>query len=117
MKLALFSGRYPVDSFLGGIGLRSWELAQVFSEEFEVRIVAPRKSDFKSSNLNIFAVNKNEDCESLKWCDVALFSDMPNPSLLYAAHHMNKIIVCDNAVPIEHIYYKEIKESHLPNDL
>lgn len=115
MKLAFFCNNYPVDSTLGGIGLRILELSQVLSKNHEIIIVTSHHSDFNLYPIKLVSKTENQNFEILEWCEAAFFSDMPDYKLLLQAHKLNKIIICDNAVPLEQIGYNEVKTSSFPD--
>lgn len=109
MKVAILAERYPVDDGAGGIGVRFWEMAQVLSTSHQVRVLVPRPSEFSHPNVELLCAEAASWQGLLDWCDVALFGDMPDPEKLLMAYRLGRLIVCDNAVPIEQLHYPELR--------
>lgn len=111
-QIAIFSGPYPVDDGLGGIGLRLWEIAQILSDAgHEVTIVAPRESEFTHAGVRIVRFSENSWQEIVDASAVVVSTDLPDTRVLLRAHHTGKRVVVENAPPIEHLHYVRVRQA------
>ncbi|MFG1879582.1 hypothetical protein ACGFIV_32590 [Sphaerisporangium sp. NPDC049003] len=104
--VVILCGPYPVDDGLGGIGLRMWELAQLLADAgHQVTLVAPRTSDFTHPGVRI---TTGDARDQVKACDVVVTTDLPDTRLVLTAYRAGKLIVAENAPPIEHLHYDKL---------
>jgi hypothetical protein len=101
---------------MGGIGLRLWELAQTLADAgIEVTVVAPAGCD-----LSWPGVHPRPWCEStwrsvVESTDAVVTTDLPDPRVLLHAHAAGRLLVTENAVPIEHLEYQRVRAASDPD--
>lgn len=116
-KVLIITSIYNIDSSLSGIGLRLWELAQSLSDYFNICILAKDDSDFYHQNI---IIKKFSNCNwryEINESDVIITSAMPDTKVLLYAHNINKPIISENAIPIEHLDYHNVLFSQNPDQL
>lgn len=101
---------------MGGIGLRIWEVAQVLAERFEVEILVAEASDLSHIGIRFLYGDRGEHERAIDSADVVLFNDLPDPMLLLRAFQGDKLIVSENAVPLEHLEYASVKGAADPDE-
>lgn len=110
-RIAIFSGPYPVDDGLGGIGLRLWEIAQILGDAGHgVTIVAPRESEFAHPGVRVSVFANGSWRKVVDASDVVVTTDLPDTRVLLHAHHTGTRLVAENAPPIEHLHYARLRE-------
>ncbi|MBD7913053.1 hypothetical protein [Clostridium cibarium] len=110
-SISIFTSSYSVGSYMGGIGVRIWEISQVLSKYFKVSIITQQKSNFKWPNITFKIFDEKNWKSQVKESDVIFCVDIPDTRILLYAHELKKLIVTENAIPIEHLEYDSIKNS------
>ncbi|MFC1435364.1 hypothetical protein ACEZDB_32460 [Streptacidiphilus sp. N1-3] len=101
-RIAILAGPYRVDDQLGGIGLRLWELGQALADAgHQVVVVAPYASDFTHPGVRL----TTDASEAVAQANAVLSTDLPDTGLLLAAHRQGKLLIAENAPPIEHLHF------------
>lgn len=113
-RLLLDAGAYSlVEDRLGGIGLRIAEFAQVLSERFNVRVAVDDLEG--AANVGDAELVENSDWDQLVGdSDAVFFFDLPDRQHLEAAVAKRRLIVCENAAPIEQLEYPSLLAGHDP---
>lgn len=118
MRLVLFAAPYRVDEYLGGIGLRVWELAQVLAAEgITVTIAAAPPSGAAGLSwpgVGVVACAEETWPALIEDCDAVFTTDLPDPRVLLAAHRAERLIITENAVPYEHLHYARLRAAPDP---
>lgn len=110
-QIAIFSGPYPVDDRLGGIGLRLWEIAQVLGDAgHDVTVIAAQESEFTHAGVRVVAFSEDSWREIVDASDVVVSTDLPDSRVLLRAHRAAKRVVVENAPPIEHLHYARLQQ-------
>lgn len=107
---------YRVDSGLGGVGLRVWELAQVLGRRMEVTILAKEASDLAAPGVRFCDAGGESWREVIAECTAAVFYDLPDTRMMLAAHRAGKLVISEASVPIEHLHYHGIRQAPAPDD-
>jgi glycosyltransferase involved in cell wall biosynthesis len=115
MSVAIVIPPYRVDSGMGGIGLRAWELAQVLGQRLPVTIVARSGSDLAAEGVRCVPVSEESWREAIDSCTAAIFYDMPDTRMMLWAHRAGKLVISENGVPIEHLHYQGIRSAKDPD--
>lgn len=110
MKLLILASTYEIGNQMSGIGLRLWELAQVLADHVSVTLLSKRT---EISHPRIVCKDESEASweEEIDEADAVMCSDLPDPRILLYAHQKNKLIISENAVPLEHLDYSAIRSS------
>ncbi|BCJ61582.1 hypothetical protein C1I93_05905 [Micromonospora endophytica] len=111
MRLTMFTGPYPVGERLGGVGLRLWELALTLAAEgIETVIAGPPGSavSWSQPGLRVEVFEEDTWPQLVEDADAVLTTDLPDQRVLLHAHQLGKILVCENATPIEHLDYGQV---------
>jgi glycosyltransferase involved in cell wall biosynthesis len=117
-RVAIFSGPYPVDDGLGGVGLRLWEIAQLLADAgHEVTIVVPRLSEFAHPRVRFDVFAEDSWRAVVQAHDVVLTTDLPDTRVLLYAHAAGKRLIVENAPPIEHLHYDRLRVSEYGQEL
>lgn len=118
MKILIDATTYSIGKHMGGIGVRLWELSQVLSKRYEIVFLVTEipSLEFKQSNISFQIYKEKEWKEIIDACDVLFTSDIPNAQLLIYAHEHNKLIISENATPIEHLEYHSVRNHTDPNE-
>ncbi len=115
LRLLVHAPAYPVGQAMGGIGIRIWELGQVLADAgVQVRILARGPFDLDWPGITFGPPDAPTWRAGLAWADAVLVGDLPDTRLLLAAHQHRKLIVTDNAVPLEHLEYPSVRQSPTP---
>jgi glycosyltransferase involved in cell wall biosynthesis len=112
MTLLLDAGDYPLgQETIGGIGLRVAELAAALSQHFPVYVYSPATADDEPVDVgDAQLVTAAADWAGLLTGAVVMFFfDMPDPRRLEQAVTSSKIIVSENAAPIEQLEYPRLR--------
>jgi hypothetical protein len=118
VRITIFCGPYPVDEHLGGTGLRMWELAQVLaSDGADVTVVVPRPSTFTWPGVAVTTFTEDGWPELIAGADAVITTDLPDTRLLLHAYHCGVLIIVENAPPIEHLHYAELRAAPDPQAL
>jgi glycosyltransferase involved in cell wall biosynthesis len=110
-NIAIFSSNYKVSSNIDGIGLRLWEIAQVLSKYYKIKMITKSISDFSHPNIEFFLFKNEGWKEIVRESDIIFCTDMPDTKVLLYAYEMQKPIITENAVPLEHLDYNDIKNN------
>ncbi|MBM0202000.1 hypothetical protein JNW90_01880 [Micromonospora sp. STR1s_5] len=111
MRLTMFTGPYPVGDGMGGVGLRLWELAVALADEgIQVVVACPPGSDltWRRPGLRVEAFEEDIWPQLVEQTDAVLTTDLPDQRVLLHAHQLGKILLCENAPPIEHLDYTQV---------
>ena len=113
--MLLDAGPYSVDwSTIGGIGLRLAEMADALSDDLAVTVFAPHSTD-PVDIPNVEMVTEHRAWPSLLAdADAVLSLDMADPSRLEETISAGRLLVVENAPPIEHLQYPSIVEAADP---
>jgi hypothetical protein len=117
MSVAIVVPPYRVDSGMGGIGLRVWELAQALGPRLPVTIIARGPSDLSAPHVRCVTACEASWPEVLESCSAAIFYDLPDTRMMLRAHRAGKLVISDNAVPIEHLHYHGIRSAAAPDEV
>lgn len=118
MRIVLFCGPYPVDEHLGGTGLRMWELAQALAGDGAgITLVVPRPSSFAWPGITITTFSEDTWPELIASADAVITTDLPDTRLLLHAYHCGVLTIVENAPPIEHLHYAELRNAPDPQAL
>jgi hypothetical protein len=118
VKITMFCGPYPVDEHLGGTGLRMWELAQVLAGDgAEITLVVPRPSAFAWPGITITTFAEDTWPGLIAGADAVITTDLPDTRLLLHAYHCGVLTIVENAPPIEHLHYAELRSAPDPQAL
>lgn len=115
MKVLFAAPPYRVGNDLGGIGLRIWELAQVLASEFDVTILVEDRSDFTHPGITFTAASGDGWADAIDAADAVLFNDLADPRMLRYAYERRRVIVSENAVPVEHLEYVSVRDAPDPD--
>ena len=114
MKITIFSGPYPVDEHMGGVGLRLWELAQCLADGGDhVTIVTPRPSSLAWPGVTCVTFDSGWR-RHVDDADAIVTSDQPDTSVMLHAYRRGVLSVVENAPPIEHLHYAHLRASADP---
>ncbi|UOE58276.1 hypothetical protein HPB58_13005 [Priestia filamentosa] len=116
MRVLFLATNYSIGSNMSGIGLRIWELSQVLSAHFEVTILSNNFIDITHPGITCRLFDENTWKGEINKADTIICYDLPDPRLLLYANSINKQIITENAIPLEHLDYHSIKNSNNPND-
>ncbi|MGG0208466.1 hypothetical protein [Bacillus mycoides] len=117
MKKVLFLATpYDIGSNMSGIGLRIWELAQVLCNYFEVSILSDKPIDIKHKGISCKIFDEDTWRTEIDKVDTLICYDLPDPRILLYAYNNRKQIITENAVPLEHLDYSNVKNADNPND-
>ncbi|WP_454197134.1 hypothetical protein [Nocardia sp. Marseille-Q1738] len=112
--LLLDAGEYSlVEGRIGGIGLRIAEFAQTLSERFAVRVAVGDTADVVSTGAGE-VVSRSDWDALIRTADAVFFFDLPDRAHLESAVAHRKVIICENAAPIEQLEYPSIRGSRDP---
>lgn len=117
MRLTMFTGPYPVGDGLGGVGLRLWELAVALAAEgVDVVMACPPGSDlsWRRPGLRLAQFAEDTWLQLVESSDAVLTTDLPDQRVLLHAHQLGKILLCENATPIEHLDYTQVRQATDP---
>lgn len=118
MKITVFCGPYPVDEHMGGTGLRMWELAQVLAGDgAQVTLVVPRRSEFTWPGITITTFAEDTWPALIAGAGAIITTDLPDTRLLLHAYHCGVLTIVENAPPIEHLHYAELRSAADPQAL
>jgi glycosyltransferase involved in cell wall biosynthesis len=118
VKITVFCGPYPADEHMGGTGLRMWELAQVLAGDgAHVTVVVPRPSPFTWQGITITVFDEDTWPGLIAGADAIITTDLPDTRLLLHAYHCGVLTVVENAPPIEHLHYAELRSHPDPQAL
>jgi hypothetical protein len=118
VRITVFCGPYPVDEHLGGTGLRMWELAQVLAGDgADVTLVVPRPSTFTWPGVTITTFTEDAWPGLIAGADAVITTDLPDTRLLLHAYHCGVLTIVENAPPIEHLHYAELRSAPDPQAL
>ncbi|WP_327141318.1 hypothetical protein [Nocardia sp. NBC_01327] len=112
MTLLLDAGDYPLgQTTISGIGLRVAELAAALAHHFPVRIYSPATGAQEPVSVGGAEVTTiaADWSNLLADAEVVFFFDMPDPSRIQQANGAGKLIVSENAPPIEHLEYPRLR--------
>ncbi|MGH8896510.1 MAG: hypothetical protein ACRDZ4_05660, partial [Egibacteraceae bacterium] len=111
MKLLVHAPAYTVSSQMGGIGVRIWELGQVLADAgVRVRVLAHGPADLAWLGIAFGPPDEPTWRQGLAWADAVLTTDLPDTRLLLAAHEQGKLVITENAVPLEHLDYPTVRD-------
>ncbi len=116
MKFYFFLHNYVIGENMSGPGLRTFELAQVLANYFNVSIIC---KDFHiASEANIRFYKYNNDWKNIILsADVVCFNDMPDLEAMLFCHKSDKFIISENAVPLEHLEYDTVSLSNMRDQI
>jgi len=118
VRITVFCGPYPVDEHLGGTGLRMWELAQALAGDgADVTLVVARPSTFTWPGITIVTFTEDAWPELIASVDAVITTDLPDTRLLLHAYHCGVLTIVENAPPIEHLHYSELRTAADPQAL
>jgi glycosyltransferase involved in cell wall biosynthesis len=110
-RVVIFSGPYPVDDGLGGVGIRLWETAQLLADAgHSVTLVVPRPSDFTHPGVRFVEFSEDSWRAQVEGHDVVLTTDLPDTRILLHAHTTGARMIVENAPPIEHLHYDRLRD-------
>ncbi len=113
-RLLMDAGPYSLSATgITGIGVRLVELAQTLAVRFRVRVLAGAEADcvpVAPADLVSVVDWKRQLAES----DVVFFFDMPDQDRLAETARAGKLIVTENAPPVEHLEYPTLLGSPDP---
>jgi glycosyltransferase involved in cell wall biosynthesis len=115
MSVAFVVPSYRVDSYMAGIGVRAWELAQTLAPHMPVTIVAKGESDLRADGVRLVPASESSWPDAVRECDAAVFFDMPDTRVMLAMHRAGKLVISDNFVPIEHLEYHNVRRADAPD--
>jgi len=96
---------YSVDTKMGGIGVRTLDIAVAVAEFHKVQIICKNKSDINIPKIDILGQNEVDSNKLIKDCDVIFFFDLGQLEVMQIAVNYGKFIVVENSVPIEHLEF------------
>ncbi|NJP95429.1 glycosyltransferase family 4 protein [Nonomuraea sp. FMUSA5-5] len=114
MRVSLFTGPYPVGERMGGIGLRMWEIALGLRAAGHcIRVIAAPGSDVSWSRDGLEVREFGEDGwqAEVEAAQAVITTDLPDPRVLLHAHRLGRLIISENAPPIEHLHYDQLRDS------
>ena len=112
MKHILFMlNNYRLSEDMSGIGLRMLEIAQVLSGHCNITIYSNIPSDIRLDNINLVSCADNKLEHYINICDAVVSTDIPDMEMLLYAYKLDKQIVIENSIPIEHLFYSEMTSS------
>ncbi|MEU6191934.1 hypothetical protein [Nocardia sp. NPDC047038] len=112
ITLLFDAGAYSLgQATTSGIGLRVAELATAMTGQFSVYIYSPATSDQEPVDVgNAELVTDENDWPGLLTdADAVFFFDMPDPGRIEQARREGKLIVSENAPPIEQLEYPRFR--------
>ena len=110
ISVLFFLHNYDIGEYMSGIGLRIYELAQVLSNFYEVKILC--KNNVKDHTKGIKFIQYGNDWKkSIASADVIFFNDMPFSEAILYSKQLGKVVISENAVPLEHLEYDTIMNS------
>lgn len=110
MTITIIAAPYSIGAGMGGIGVRLWECAQVLAEEFDVILAVSGESEYSHPGVTIMRFSEHTWKELVAAADVVWLTDLPDSRVLLEAYAAGKIIVCDNAIPVEHLEYENLRQ-------
>uniref|UniRef100_UPI002AD3DE04 hypothetical protein n=1 Tax=Frankia sp. Cr1 TaxID=3073931 RepID=UPI002AD3DE04 len=117
MNVVIFSGPYPVGEQMGGVGLRLWELAQtVAGAGVGVALVTPTGCDLTCPGVEAMVFAEERWPDLIDAADAVVTTDLPDSRLLLYAHAAGRLLVTENAVPIEHLGYDGVRRACDPDE-
>lgn len=111
-KVLILLNDYQISDNMSGIGLRMYEIAQVLSKYCEITIYSRKHSNLNFFNINIVGYKDDNWKKHVEKCDTVISTDIPDLKMLLYAYQLNKQIIVENAIPIEHLFYDKIKKSN-----
>lgn len=114
MSIAFVVPSYRVDSYMAGIGVRVWEMAQALAPHLPVTIVAKEESDLRAAGVEIISAKESSWPDAVQKCNAAVFYDMPDTRIMLAMHRAGKLVISDSSIPIEHLEYHSIRCADAP---
>ncbi|MEV0623675.1 hypothetical protein AB0I81_60885 [Nonomuraea sp. NPDC050404] len=114
MRVSLFTGPYPVGERMGGIGLRMWEIALgLRAAGHRIRLITAPGSDISWSRDGLEVTEFAEDGwrAEVEAAQAVVTTDLPDPRVLLHAHRLGRLIISENAPPIEHLDYDQLRDS------
>jgi glycosyltransferase involved in cell wall biosynthesis len=112
MRVSVFTGPYPVGEQMGGIGLRMWEIALALrAAGHRVRLIAAAGSEVSWSRDGLEVTEFAEEGwrGEVEAAQAVLTTDLPDPRVLLHAHQLGRLIISENAAPIEHLDYDRLR--------
>lgn len=106
------------DVEVSGLAIRYLEICHALSNTVHCTIVAkvsPYQYTEKRYNVNVIDYSKCMIENLIDMNDYVMFSDLANVELIKYCKKKRKKIICENQVPIEHMYYNEIRNSNNRN--
>lgn len=112
--IALCAPAYALGT--SGIGVRVWELAQALAAWLDVAVIARAPAGFAWPRVQLCDAADERTCRQvLDAADAAVFYDLPDTRELLRLHARGTVLVCENAVPIEHLEYHAIRAGQAPD--
>jgi hypothetical protein len=109
------AGNYSLSRWeVGGIGLRTSELADALSATCDVRVLAPDDTDDLMPMGAAKVVGPRDWTRALADADAVVFFDCPDRTRLEEAVAAGKLIVSENVAPLEHAEYPSLLASPDP---
>lgn len=108
------------DVEISGLALRYLEICNSLSKKIKCTIVAkvlPYNFSDKRYKVNVVDLNSCFIEKIIDVYDYIMFSDLANIELIKYSKKNGKKVICENQVPIEHMYYDEIRNSSNREDL
>lgn len=116
MNIAIFSGPYRIGEQMGGIGLRLWELAQTLAGAgHAVTLVTPAACEFTVPGVQTVIWDEAGWCDVVDAVDAVVTTDLPDARVVLYAHRAGRLLVTENAVPIEHLAYDKVRRAEDPD--
>lgn len=106
---------FDLGSQMTGIGLRCWEIAQILSKVFDVTILTQNQSDFEYENIKMKSFKDSNWEKCIDDADTVFFTALPDARMLLYAHQNKKQIISENAIPIEHLDYHNVRGAADPD--
>lgn len=112
MRAAIFSGPYPVGESMGGVGLRLFELAQTLAGAgIDVTLVTPNVCDLPWPGVRCESWDEATWQDVVDAADAVITTDLPDVRVLLHAHAAGRLLVTENAVPLEHLEYHRVRHA------
>jgi hypothetical protein len=104
-------GGYSVSrTGVGGIGLRAMELAEALADRFRIRVMARDGADaIAADGVEVLPIT--DWPALLRNADATFFFDVPDRTRMEEAVAARKLVVSENAPPIEHLDYPSLTAS------
>jgi hypothetical protein len=107
---------YVVGNRQAGVGVRAWELAQALAPHLPVRIVARGEGDLSCANVDfVEASDWTGRRRALEEAAAVVFFDLPDTAEMLRMDAIGKVIISENAPPLEHLEYHAVRSAGDPD--